>query len=152
MLDASCIKNAERGKFYAPGSCDLSENPSSPRFPHRCQSGKMMPILDDFLVAGDWGFDYFSRHRMGKIVEFFEQLKTSLDKTHSWPTLYLFKFIVPCERRSDLLPLLPLGQIEERESRNGKYVSISIHAVMSDADAVIDVYQRVAKIPGVLSL
>ena len=43
--------------------------------------------------------------------------------------------------------------IETKESKNGKYTSISINVLMKNPDAVINKYKEVAeKIEGVISL
>ena len=84
--------------------------------------------------------------------EFFANLKIQLDQAHSWPCIYLFKFIVPSEQQQSLLPLLPPGEIEDRSSKNGKYISLSLKAKVENASQVIEVYQRVAVVPGIISL
>jgi putative lipoic acid-binding regulatory protein len=85
-------------------------------------------------------------------VEFYERLKSQLDQVHTWPSLYVFKFIVPAERQEELLPLLPIGQIEQKLSSSGKYVSVTLKAMISDSDQVIAVYQRAGQIEGIVSL
>ena len=85
-------------------------------------------------------------------MEFYERLKSQLDQVHTWPSPYVFKFIVPAERQEELLPLLPIGQIEQKLSSSGKYVSITLKAMISDSEQVIAVYQRAGQIPGIVSL
>ena len=85
-------------------------------------------------------------------MEFYERLKSQLDQVHAWPSPYVFKFIVPAERQEELLPLLPTGQIEQKLTRTGKYVSITLKAMISDSDQVIAVYQRAGQIQGIVSL
>ena len=89
--------------------------------------------------------------------EFYEKLKTQLYDTTTWPTEYLYKFIV----KSDLKKIAEIealfnsigAVINTIESKNGKYTSISIHVLMKDPDALIAKYKEVAeKVEGVISL
>lgn len=89
---------------------------------------------------------------MEKNLEFFARLELALKKSQKWPGTYLFKFIIPRERHEELLNLLPIGRIELRESRNGKYVSVNLTALMNNPEDVVKVYKRVQDIPGIVSL
>ncbi|MDB9960599.1 DUF493 domain-containing protein [Oceanihabitans sp.] len=89
--------------------------------------------------------------------EFYEKLKTQLYETATWPSEYLYKFIV----KSDLKKIAEIealfnnigAVINTIESKNGKYTSVSIHVLMKDPDAVITKYKEVAeKVEGVISL
>ncbi len=85
-------------------------------------------------------------------MEFYDQLKERLNTHHTWPGSYLFKFVVPEMKREELLGLIPTGLRQERWSKNGRYVALSIKTHMPDADAVIAVYQRVTVVEGLVSL
>lgn len=85
-------------------------------------------------------------------MSFYQQLKERLNAVHHWPSLYHFKFIVPIERKDELLSLLPLGQREEKLSRTSRYCSVSLSTKVQDADAVLAIYQKVSGIEGILSL
>ncbi|WP_034040423.1 DUF493 family protein [Wocania ichthyoenteri] len=89
--------------------------------------------------------------------EFYEKLKTQLHDTALWPTEYLYKFIV----KSDLEKIAKLeaifdnmgAVINTKESKNGKYTSVSVNLLMRNPDAVIEKYKEVAeKVEGVISL
>jgi putative lipoic acid-binding regulatory protein len=89
--------------------------------------------------------------------EFYTKLKAQLHDTDSWPSEYLYKFIV----KSDLHKIAEIEAlfnnigaiINTLESKNGKYTSISIHVLMQDPDAVITKYKEVAEnVEGVISL
>lgn len=80
-----------------------------------------------------------------------ERLKELLDNEHQWPTQYTFKFIVSSLRLGEVLEILGEG-VEVKESKGGKYVSVTLHAHMESSDAVIDIYKRVSVIEGVISL
>lgn len=89
--------------------------------------------------------------------EFYKKLKAQLQDTALWPTEYLYKFIVISDKEKinqveDIFNHLG-AVIETKESKNGKYTSVSIHVTMKNPDAVIEKYQEVAeKIEGVISL
>ena len=89
--------------------------------------------------------------------EFYEKLKAQLYDTATWPTEYLYKFII----KSDVVRIAKLeaifnnmgAVINTTESKNGKYTSISVNLLMRDPDAVIEKYKEVAeKVEGVISL
>lgn len=82
----------------------------------------------------------------------YEQLKTRLDSVHTWPSHYQFKFIVPLHRKVELLEVLPMGLIEEKLSRTGKYISVSLKAHVETSDQIIAVYEKAALIEGIVSL
>ena len=89
--------------------------------------------------------------------EFYKKLKVQLFETASWPTEYLYKFIVKTNAESiqkveSLFDNIG-AVINTIESKNGKYTSISINVMMKDPDAVISKYKEVAeKVEGVISL
>ncbi|WP_396600696.1 DUF493 family protein [Algibacter sp. R77976] len=89
--------------------------------------------------------------------EFYKKLKGQLEDTALWPTEYLYKFIVLSDKEKikQIESIFNhLGAvIETKESKNGKYTSISIHVRMKNPDAVINKYKEVAeKVEGVISL
>ncbi|WP_136482822.1 DUF493 family protein [Cognatitamlana onchidii] len=89
--------------------------------------------------------------------EFYEKLKKQLYDTALWPSEYLYKFIVVSDKQkiAQVEGLFNnLGAvIETKESKNGKYTSVSINVSMKNPDAVISKYKEVAeKVEGVISL
>jgi len=89
--------------------------------------------------------------------EFYEKLKDRLYKTSSWPSEYLYKFIIKTDKRNlviieDLFNNVG-AVINTKESKNGKYTSISINLLMSSPEAVIEKYKEVINnVEGVISL
>lgn len=88
--------------------------------------------------------------------EFYKSLKQKLEDNHNFPEDYLFKFIFPNEN-TKLIELYQIFDqikytISTRESKNGKYISASIQAFVLDADQVIDIYQKVSGIEGIVML
>ena len=92
-----------------------------------------------------------------KSEEFYKKLKTQLYDTATWPSEYLYKFIV--ESKNDKIAELEalfnnLGAvITTKESKNGKYTSVSVNVTMKDPEAVVSKYKEVgSKVEGVISL
>jgi putative lipoic acid-binding regulatory protein len=88
--------------------------------------------------------------------EFYKKLKVQLSDTSIWPAPYLYKFILPTDTsKIDQIEGIfdNVGAvIETKESRTGKYTSISINVRMKDPDTVIAYYKEVGDIEGVISL
>lgn len=92
-----------------------------------------------------------------KTDEFYDKLKFQLYDTALWPSDYLYKFIIKSDSEkiakleavfNNLDPL-----IHTKESKNGKYTSISVTVLLKNPELVIEKYKEVAeKIEGVISL
>ncbi len=85
-------------------------------------------------------------------MDAYHNFKNQLDKIHTWPSSYLFKFVIPEAKKGELLSIMPTGMVQERSSANQKYVSISLTARMENADEVVAVYKQVAHIEGIVTL
>lgn len=88
--------------------------------------------------------------------EFYERLKKELDMSNTWPAEYLFKFIVPStddnvERVEEAFNCMG-AVIKTTKSKTGKFTSISVDVTMKDAQEIIDKYQELATIKGIVSL
>ena len=88
--------------------------------------------------------------------DFYERLKVELDNSSTWPSVYLFKFIVPSENDN-------VFQVEEAfnrmgavikttKSKTGKFTSISVDVTMKDSQEIINKYIEVSTIKGIISL
>ncbi|MHA7862726.1 DUF493 family protein [Flagellimonas marinaquae] len=88
--------------------------------------------------------------------EFYAKLKEQLLETTSWPSTYLYKFIVPTDvdRISQIQTIFDNtgAVIESKKSKKGTYTSLSITVQMKDPDAVIQKYKEVSVVEGVISL
>ncbi|AXT59996.1 DUF493 family protein [Aquimarina sp. AD10] len=89
--------------------------------------------------------------------EFYKKLKLQLADTALWPTAYLYKFIVPTDvTKIEQIETIfdNLGAvISTKQSRNGKYTSVSVNVRMKNPDQVILKYKEIAvKVEGVISL
>ncbi len=78
--------------------------------------------------------------------------RNKLDEVHTWPSSYLFKFVVPEAKKGELLSIMPSGMVQERSSANQRYVSISLTALMASADEVVEIYKQAAQIEGIVTL
>ncbi|MDF9800362.1 putative lipoic acid-binding regulatory protein [Catalinimonas alkaloidigena] len=88
---------------------------------------------------------------MARTVDF-EAFKQKLDGTHKWPSLYMFKFIVPRGKEDEVFALFPKNKLTTKESSNGNYVSVTAKVMMGSSDAVMEKYVEADKIDGVLAL
>jgi hypothetical protein len=81
-----------------------------------------------------------------------ESVREKLGQHYSWPTLYMFKFIVPKGKEGELRNLFPLHIPSEKESKNGNYISLTLQMMMPSGKAVVSVYQKVSAIEGIIAL
>lgn len=91
-----------------------------------------------------------------KSDEFYSRLREQLLDNTSWPSNFLYKFIVPTdeEKIAQINSIFDNtgAVIESKKSKKGTYTSISITVNMSDPDAVIAKYKEVSSVEGVISL
>lgn len=91
-----------------------------------------------------------------KTTEFYKRLKSQLESDTSWPSIYLYKFIVPAnlEKIAEIEAIFDHSnaEIKTRDSSKGTYTSLSIKVKMDSPDAVIQKYNEVSKVEGVISL
>ncbi len=86
-------------------------------------------------------------------MEFFQHFKTKLDRYHSWPCNYVFKFIVPEKNSESLLNLFEKrDSITTKKSRNGRYISVTAKCRVNSSEEIIAVYEAASQIKGILSL
>ena len=91
-----------------------------------------------------------------KSEEFYKKLKSQLEDTATFPTAYMYKFIVPTEgeQTNQVIGFFDnMGAtINTKQSKNGKYTSVTIEVLMPSADAIIAKYKEVSEIEGIISL
>ncbi len=91
-----------------------------------------------------------------KSEDFYNRLKSQLEETTSWPSDYLYKFIVLTDK--DKIARIHQvfdntgAVIDLKKSKNGKYTSVSITVNLENPDEVIKKYKEVGGIEGVISL
>ena len=82
-------------------------------------------------------------------------LRARLDAHHNWPSEYMFKFIAPNlpKKVDSILAIFPPEvRVERKTSGGGKYISLTIHEVVANADAVFHRYQTVQALGGIFAL
>jgi hypothetical protein len=88
--------------------------------------------------------------------EFYERLKVELNNSNNWPAEYLFKFIVPTvddnvEKVENTFNCMG-AVIKTTKSKTAKFTSISVDVTMKSAEEIIEKYQEVSTIKGIVSL
>ena len=87
--------------------------------------------------------------------DFYKNLQKKLAKTSEWPSLYMFKFIVPAD--PDKIKAVEAlfddsTEVLRRYSNGGKYVSLTGKEVMLTPEDVIQRYTEAAAIEGLIAL
>ncbi|MGL2987653.1 DUF493 family protein [Flavobacterium sp. RSSA_27] len=87
---------------------------------------------------------------------FYERLQVELDKSTTWPSEYLFKFIVPSvdgnvKKVEEAFNCMG-AVIKTTKSKTGKFTSVSVDVTMKNSQEVIEKYQELSTIEGIVSL
>lgn len=93
---------------------------------------------------------------MSKESDFYKKLEASLNETTTFPTKYMYKFIIPTDKEkfATIESIFDnLGAvINSKPSKTGKYTSLTVLVNMDSAEQVIEKYKEVSKVEGVISL
>lgn len=84
----------------------------------------------------------------------FDSLRKELEKL-AWPEVYMFKFIIPSDKRKLALvsALFPdEAEVTIKESSKGNYIAFTARELMMNADRVIARYQSAYEIEGIIAL
>lgn len=81
-----------------------------------------------------------------------QKFRDLLDQSYQWPDYYEFKFIVKIDDKSQILTKLVGYTIVETPSKKGNYIAISARKLMKDTQEVLDVYEVMSTIKGIISL
>lgn len=88
--------------------------------------------------------------------KFYEKLKVELNNVEDFPTNFTYKFIISTENKkiAEIQQVFDGArpQFQMKESKNGKYTSITVVIYALDADQVIYYYKKVGSIDGVIML
>ena len=91
-----------------------------------------------------------------KTKEFYGRLLEQLRDDTTWPSPYLYKFIVPAslEKIAEIEAAFDdmEARVETRDSSKGNYTSVSVRVTMESPEAVVEKYLEVSKVEGVISL
>jgi hypothetical protein len=81
-----------------------------------------------------------------------DSFREKLDQHYTWPSLYVFKFIVPTGKEDEVRQLFPLHSTSEKLSRQGNYKSITAEMMMNSGEAVLEIYIQASRIEGIVAL
>ena len=81
-----------------------------------------------------------------------ERFKKQLIDHYSFPTIYLFKFIVPIEKKNEFKDLFPKIDFDTKNSKTGKYISFSKKIKVNSSEEVVEIYNQAYSIKGIISL
>lgn len=88
--------------------------------------------------------------------QFYTNLKAQLDDTSTFPSDYMYKFIVPTDgdqvKEVEALFNDSGAVLTTKKSKTGKYVSLSILLRIESSEKVISYYKKAAKVKGIISL
>jgi uncharacterized protein len=84
--------------------------------------------------------------------DWIDSFRIKLDQHYNWPSVYIFKFIVPKEKVSELKKLFPNHTTLEKASAQGTYVSVTMQVMMSSSDSVIEIYKTASVVEGLIAL
>jgi hypothetical protein len=82
----------------------------------------------------------------------FQKFRELLDESYQWPDYYEFKFIVKIDDKDQILNKLSGYTIVETPSKKGNYIAISARKLMKSTQEVLDVYDVMSTIKGIISL
>ena len=78
--------------------------------------------------------------------------KEKLEAVSEWPSLYMFKFIVPSEQQDEIKDIFENHEVLVKPSSKGKYVSLTIKMLANSAEQIIEKYLETNKVKGVIAL
>ena len=84
-----------------------------------------------------------------------ERLKQKLSETMSFPTVYMYKFIVESANRNIALVENLFDaetEIHSKERGAGRYTSITAKQVVMSVDEIMSIYQKASLIKGIIFL
>jgi len=88
--------------------------------------------------------------------EFYKKFKERLDDTTEFPSSYTYKFIIPTDNKriAEVQRVFDGArpQFQMKESKTGKYTSVTVVVYVIDADQVIHYYQAASSIQDVMML
>jgi putative lipoic acid-binding regulatory protein len=84
--------------------------------------------------------------------EWIKSFREKLEEHYAWPSLYMYKFIVPTGQEDQVKKLFPTHTVTEKLSKNGNYTSVTIEVMVQSSDAVIEMYIKASRIQGIVAL
>ena len=88
--------------------------------------------------------------------EFYQRFLEKLKVSHSWPGMYMFKFIMPTDSNyiDELISIFNKfdKSISRKYSSNRKFLSISINTKLDLPEEVITIYKKTTHFKGLIRL
>lgn len=81
-----------------------------------------------------------------------EKFRILLEESYQWPDYYEFKFIIKTDDKHLILGKLVGFTINETPSKKGNYTSVSARKLMKSTDEVLEIYNIMSTVKGVISL
>jgi hypothetical protein len=85
-------------------------------------------------------------------MDSYHDFKEKLDFEHQWPTVYMFKFVVPSEKVQEFHGIFEEESLQSKKSKSGKYASFTLKKMMSSSQEVVEIYLKARKIEGIIAL
>jgi uncharacterized protein len=82
----------------------------------------------------------------------FNSLRQKINEQYTWPSLYMFKFIVPHAQVEEVKGIFPKHEVQTKPSSKGTYVSVTATVMANSTEEIITIYQKAQTIEGVISL
>lgn len=81
-----------------------------------------------------------------------QKFRELLEDSYQWPDYYEFKFIIKTDDKHLILGKLVGFTIHETPSKKGNYTSVSARKLMKSTEEVLEIYELMSTIKGVISL
>ncbi len=78
--------------------------------------------------------------------------KDKLDREHTWPSVYMFKFVVPKSSEAEVRKLFQEETLQTRNSRKGNFIAFTMKKMIYSSDEVVTIYEEASKITGLIAL
>ncbi len=81
-----------------------------------------------------------------------QKFKALLEESYQWPDYYEFKFIIKTDDKHLIIVRLVGFTINETPSKKGNYTSVSARKLMKSTEEVLEIYELMSTIKGIISL
>lgn len=81
-----------------------------------------------------------------------QKFRALLEENYNWPDYYEFKFIIKTDDKHLIIGKLVGFTINETPSKQGNYTSVTARKLITCTEEVIEVYELMGNIKGVISL
>lgn len=82
----------------------------------------------------------------------YQKFRELLEESYQWPDYYEFKFIIKTDDKHLIIGKLTGFAIHETPSKQGNYTSVSARKLMKSTEEVLEIYELMSTIKGVISL